>query len=311
MRPVALGPGAEFDAVRRMLACWGSAAPGVGGDTATLDLPAGERLVVSTDTSVENVHFRRAWLSPAEIGYRATAAALSDLAASAAMPRALLLALTLPPAWRSALEAIAEGVGAAARASGAAIVGGDLTGGAVLSLTLTTLGSAVHPLSRAGARPGDVLYVTGRLGGPAAALAAWLAGAAPDPDDRARFAHPIPRLREAQWLVARGATAGIDVSDGLVADVAHVAAASAVRISLDLARVPRTARSTPIEAGRSGEEYELAVTAPAGLDVSAFAREFDLPLSAIGSVAAGPPGVDVAVAGARVDPPMGYNHLSD
>jgi thiamine-monophosphate kinase len=311
MRPLALGPGAEFDAVRRMLARWGPAASGVGGDTAVLEIPAGERLVVSTDTSVENVHFRRAWLSPAEIGYRATAAALSDLAAAAATPRALLLALTLPRAWRDGLDAIADGVADAARAAGAAIVGGDLTSGELLSLTVTVLGSAAHPLSRAGARAGDVVYLTGRLGGPAAALAAWLAGVAPDPLDRARFAHPVARLREAQWLAARGATAAIDVSDGLVADAGHLAAASGVRIALDLSAAPRTAGTTAIEAGRAGEEYELAATAPAGLDLSGFTREFDLPLTAIGRVTGGPAGVEVVVAGARVDPPMGYNHLSD
>jgi thiamine-monophosphate kinase len=237
-------------------------------------------------------------------------AALSDLAAAAATPRALLLALTLPPAWRDALDAIADGVGEAARSSGAAIVGGDLTSGERLSLTVTVVGSTVRPLARAGARARDVVYLTGRLGGPAAALAAWLAGGTPAPDDRARFARPVARVREARWLAARGATAAIDVSDGLVADAGHLAAAGAVRIALDLDRVPRTARATPLDAGSGGEEYELLVTAPAGLDVAAFAREFELPLSAIGSVLTGTPGVEVVVSGARVDPPLGYDHLS-
>ncbi|MDB4882941.1 MAG: thiamine-monophosphate kinase, partial [Gemmatimonadetes bacterium] len=216
-----MGDGAEFDAIRRLLAIWESQAIGIGDDAAIVDIPAGERLVVSTDAAVENVHFRRAWLSAEEIGARATAAALSDLAAMAATPRGLLLALALPDHWRAELDALARGVGRVASATGCPIVGGNITRAAELSLTLTVLGSAVHPLERAGAVVGDDVYVTGTLGGPGAALRSWLAGGIPSPEDRARFASPMPRLHEARWLAALGAHAAIDISDGLLGDAAH------------------------------------------------------------------------------------------
>ncbi|HRN54682.1 MAG TPA: AIR synthase related protein, partial [Gemmatimonadaceae bacterium] len=106
---VAMGPGREFDAVRALLEQWGPAARGVGDDGAVLDVPPGEKLVVSTDTTVEEVHFRRAWLAPEEIGWRATQAALSDLAAMGARPLGVLLALTVPRDWRGELPALAEG----------------------------------------------------------------------------------------------------------------------------------------------------------------------------------------------------------
>ena len=306
---LALGPGREFDLVRDFLARWGPLARGVGGDCAVLDVPAGARLVVSTDTSVEDVHFRRAWLSPREIGYRATAAALSDLAAAAAEPLGLLLALTLPVAWRAGAGEIAEGVAEAARVAGAPIVGGDTTTGAALSLTVTALGAAARPLSRAGARPGDALWVTGALGGPAAALRAWLAGDAPDATHRARFARPVPRVAEARWLAGQGATAAVDLSDGLAADARHLAAASRVRLDLDADAVPRLAGVELALALAGGEEYELLVAAPASLDAAAFAARFGVPITRVGGVvalAAGePPGVH-----ARVDLPGGHDHLS-
>lgn len=305
-RPLALGPGGEFDLIRDFVRRWGAAARGVGGDCAELDVPAGERLIVSTDSSVEHVHFRRRWLSAHEIGYRATAAALSDLAAAAATPIGLLLALTAPAAWRSELGAIAEGVADAAMAAGAPIVGGDVTAGAVLSLTVTVLGRARRPLSRRGARSGDAVYVTGWLGGPGAALRALLAGAEPDAAHRARFAHPEPRLQEARWLAARGARAAIDLSDGLAADARHLAAASAVRVRLETERVPRMPGVDVRDALASGEEYELLVTAPPGLDVAAFRDAFGLPLTMVGTVLpGGEPGVE-----ARVDLPGGHDHFS-
>ena len=306
---LALGPGREFDLVRDFLARWGPLARGVGGDCAELDVPAGSRLVVSTDTSVEDVHFRREWLSPRDIGYRATTAALSDLAAAAAEPLGLLLALTLPGGWRDAAGEIAEGVAEAARLAGAPIVGGDTTAGAALSLTVTALGAAARPLSRAGARPGDALWVTGTLGGPAAALRAWLAGAAPDPAHRARFAHPVPRLAEARWLADRGATAAVDLSDGLAADARHLAAASGVRLDLDVDLVPRLAGVELAGALASGEEYELLVAAPAALDAAAFSTRFGVPITRVGRVVALAAGERAGVR-ARVDLPGGHDHLS-
>jgi len=119
-----LGPGAEFDAIRTLLAAWGPRARGIGDDGAVLDVPPGSKLVVSTDTTVEHVHFRREWLTPEGIGWRATMAALSDLAAMAAAPLGVLLALTVPTAWREALTPIAHGIGEAAAHGDIPIVGG-------------------------------------------------------------------------------------------------------------------------------------------------------------------------------------------
>lgn len=283
---LAMGPGREFDAVRALLAQWGPAARGVGDDGAVLDVPAGERLVVSTDTTVEDVHFRRAWLTPEEIGWRATQAALSDLAAMGAAPMGVLLALTLPREWRAALPELAHGIGAATQHAGAPIVGGDVTDGDRLALAITVLGHAPRPLSRAGARPGDTLYVTGRLGGPGAALAAWLREDVPDAAARARFARPEARIAAGLWLAAHGATAALDLSDGLAGDVAHLAAASGVTCVLDLDAIPCLPGVRVDDALQSGEEYELLVAGPA-LDVAAFAAAHGgLTLTAIGRVEA-------------------------
>jgi thiamine-monophosphate kinase len=305
-----LGPGREFDLVRVMMARWGDRARGIGDDATSLDLPPGEQLVVSTDTSLEDVHFRREWLSPEEIGWRATAAALSDLAAMAAKPLGVLVAVTLPPPWLDELGALADGIAAAASAAGAPIVGGDLTNGAPLALTLTVLGTTAAPLRRSGAQPGDTLWVTGQLGGPALAIAAWSEGRQPTPEARARFARPVPRIREAQWLAAAGATAGIDISDGLGGDAAHLAAASGVRITIEADAVPRIAGADVSTAQRSGEEYELLVTTRKSFDAVAFQRSFGLTLTRIGAVEHGDAGVDLLIGGERVASPAGYDHFS-
>ncbi len=304
-----LGPGAEFDAIRAMLREWGPHASGVGDDAALLRVPSGEELVVSTDASVEGVHFRRDWMSAAEIGERAAAAALSDLAAMAAAPLGMLLALAVPASWQDELLDLARGVGAAAAGARCPIVGGNLSRATELSLTITVLGATATPLRRTGARVGDRLFVTGRLGGPGAALRALLAGERPAPAHRARFVAPVPRLAEARWLAEHGVHAAIDISDGLLADAAHLARASGVSFSIDLSRVPCIAGVSRSDAAASGEEYELLVTVPASapLDVAAFAREFDLPLTEIGRVVAlGQEPVQV-VGGAATD--RGYDHL--
>ncbi|WKW11831.1 thiamine-phosphate kinase [Pseudogemmatithrix spongiicola] len=312
---LAMGPGREFDAVRALLAQWGPAARGVGDDAAVLDVPVGEKLVVSTDSTVEEVHFRRAWLSAEEIGWRATQAALSDLAAMGAAPLGVLLALTVPRDWRAALPELAAGIGAATGAAGAPIVGGDVTDGDRLALAITVLGHARRPLSRAGARPGDVLYVTGVLGGPGAALDAWMAGREPGDVARARFARPEARIAAGQWLAAHGATAALDLSDGLAGDVAHLAAASGVACVLELDAVPCLAGVRVDAALQSGEEYELLVAAPA-MDAAAFAAAHaGLRLTAVGRVEAlSPVGAAGAVraerGGAPVALPRAHDHFA-
>jgi thiamine-monophosphate kinase len=320
-RHLTLGAGREFDAIRTMLARWGPLAAGIGGDCAVLDPPAdGERLVVSTDTSVEGVHFRREWFTAADIGYRATMAALSDLAAAGARPIGVLVALTVPRAWRDELAALADGIGDAVGRAGTIIVGGDTTRGDALSLTVTVLGAALRPLTRRGARVGDRVYVTGVLGGPSMAIREFRGGGRPDPVSGARFARPTARIAEGRWLAAHGATAAVDISDGLAADLGHVASASGVRVRIDLARVPRLAGAQVRDIVAGGEEYELAVVAPA-LDVAEFARTFaageeggDVTLTEIGVVTGGGSGVDIVDASGeavRVDLTGGYDHFSD
>ena len=309
-----LGPGREFDVIRTLLERWGARARGVGDDAAIVDVPPGERLVISTDTSVEGVHFRRAWLSPREIGYRATAAALSDLAAMAATPLGVLLAIAIPPGWNSDLAAIADGIADAVDLCDVPIVGGDVTSGTELSIGVTVLGSALTPLVRTGARAGDRVCVTGTLGGPATTVAALEAGRTPGPDARTRFAHPVPRLREARWLASHGATSGIDISDGLVADAAHLAAASGVVLQLELERVPHMVGVEAMAAAAAGEEYELLVTLPPAAVVHDFEQQFSLPLTVVGQVlerrTGEEPSVETTYRGERVAPPRGYDHFS-
>jgi thiamine-monophosphate kinase len=309
---LALGPGREFDLVRALVRQWGSAAVGIGDDAAVLDVPAGEKLVVSADTSVENVHFRRAWMTPREIGFRATAAALSDLAAMGARPLGLLLSLTIPTAWGDEVMEIGAGVGECALAARTHVVGGDTSRGRELSIAVTVLGAAARPLGRDGARPGDRVYVTGTLGAPRAALDRLLRGLAADAAHRARFVRPVPRLAEGAWLGAHGATAAVDVSDGLIADLAHVAAASSVRIVIDIERVPVVRGVAARDAAASGEEYELALSAPA-IDGAEFERTFGVPITEIGRVlapdAAGAR-VECIEGGAFVDLAPGHDHLS-
>ena len=306
-----LGAGVEFDAIRAMLRVWGAQATGIGDDAAVLPLPEGESLVASTDASFEHVHFRRDWLTPREIGGRAAAAALSDLAAMAATPAGLLLALGIPPAWRGELDELAHGVGEVAAAALCPIIGGNVTRAGELSLTITVLGSSARPLERSGAHPGDVLYVTGMLGGPGAALDAFLRGAAPRDVERARFAAPRPRIAEGLWLAEHGARAAIDVSDGLVADAGHLAAASGARVVLDLASLPCLDGIAPESAASSGEEYELLVAFAPDVrpDARTFREQFGIPLSAVGHVTEGS-GVSFEVGGERVALRPGHDHLS-
>ena len=162
------------------------------GDDAAILLHEADTLVATTDAMVEGVHFRSDWLSPEEIGYRAAAANLSDLAAMGATPTALLLALALPETFdNAAIEELALGVQTCAEEPGARLVGGNLSAAAQMSVTITALGTQNGPvLRRSGARPGDLIVVTGTLGDAAAAVAAWEAGKTPVPPLRERFARP-------------------------------------------------------------------------------------------------------------------------
>jgi thiamine-monophosphate kinase len=317
MTHVPLGSGGEFDRVRAIAVALGDVLGPIGEDTAPIPDGAGT-LVVSVDASVEDVHFRRGWLTHEEVGWRATASALSDLAAAAATPVGVVAAVIVPrKSDQEALVDVMRGVGAAVGSVGARVLGGDLTSGAHWAVVVTVFGRVARPMSRAGAKPGDGVWVTGVVGGARAALHAWTAGVEPDSLARRAFAHPVPRIGAAQWLAARGATALMDLSDGLGGDAEHVAAASRVQLQVDLERLPlhasvpsaarRIGEPPELFAATAGEDYELLVTLPGDFDGAAeFARDNRLALTRIGTVMAGA-GVRATLGGA-VQPVHGFRH---
>ena len=302
-----LGPGKEFDAIRALIAQWGKLASGIGDDAAVLEVPRGDRIVTSVDAFVEGVHFRPEWIDAREAGYRAATAALSDLAAMGAEPLGVLFAIAVSESRRASLNEIGAGVGEAVQAAGTVIIGGNITAAAELSITTTVIGHVFEPLTRRNARAGDRLYVTGMLGGPGAALAAWLAGRQPHPAHRARFVHPQARIREARILADRGARACIDISDGLASELAHLAAASATSFTVEVERVPCMHGVSPMDAIRSGEEYELLIAAPQ-LDVAELQVALDCPITEIGRI--DPAGVGLTLGGKPVVAGGGHSHLS-
>jgi thiamine-monophosphate kinase len=307
---ISFGPGEEFRFIRRMIRRFGSLAVGIGDDAAIVHVPRDNAMVISTDTSVENVHFRRDWLTLDEIGYRATTAALSDIAAMGATGVGILIALSTPPEPHGALDSLGDGIARAAEVAGVRIYGGDTTRGPVLSLTITVIGNTREPMRRDAARAGHHVYVTGVLGGPAAAVRALTQGVPVPPAWRDRFANPHARLREGRWVAGRGARAAIDISDGLLADAEHVAAASNVRIRLDLDRVPTVDGVDPIVAAQSGEEYELLLTSAIPIDCGAFGDRFGVRLTDIGMVVDGQPGVQTTVQGRVLEvESRGYDHF--
>jgi thiamine-monophosphate kinase len=306
-----LGPGGEFDRIRRILSSLGANARGIGDDAALVDIPVGHKLVASTDSSVEGVHFRRDWMTFEEIGYRATAAALSDIAAMGAAPLGVLLAIALPESDLDSLDSLVRGCGEAAKVSGTAVIGGDLSGSPTLTIGVTVLGSAVRPISRNGAAAGDRIYMTGKLGGSGLGLAAMQRGEAPPAGAREKFVRPIPRIPEAAWLADRGATACIDISDGIVGDLGHIALASGVNLLVDIERIPLFPGAASDTALSSGEEYELCVTAPQDLDVEGFRSAFSLQLTLIGYVESSTsPGVIFRKSGAQVRASGSFTHFT-
>jgi thiamine-monophosphate kinase len=225
-------------------------AQGVEDDAAQVD-----GLVVTQDALVEGVHFRFDLLSWRALGFRAAAVNLSDLAASGAEPLALLVTLGLPGATELAdVLDLYEGLNEA----GVPIRGGDTTRADSVLLSVTALGRSARVPGRAGARPGDLVVVTGPLG---AAGAAWRAG---------RFAPPPLRVEEGRRL-AVVATAMLDVSDGLGADAAHLADRSGCRVAIELERVPLAAGAT-IEDLSFGDDYELLAATPDPLDFAVIGR---------------------------------------
>jgi thiamine-monophosphate kinase len=312
-----MGPGAEFDRIRSIARLLGDRAS-LGDDCALL--PEGDGfLALSTDVSVEGVHFTLEWIDLEEAGWRATAAALSDLAAEGATPLGVLSTVTMPAAaGESELLKLMAGVGAAAEFMRAPVLGGDLSAGPGWSVAVTVVGRAPAPVTRAGAQPGDRLWVTGELGGARLALEAWRRREEPAGLARARFARPEPRISAGLWLARHGAHAMIDLSDGIAGDVRHLAAASGVAVEIDLEKLPAVsgvaaqAKQLGISAGQfiaeAGEDYELLVAlAPTFKESLAFTRECGIALTEVGFMTEGD-GVRFLCEGREVDP-KGFSHF--
>lgn len=245
---------------------------GPGDDCAVQRLPSDRDLVFSIDTLVEGVHFPRDY-PPENLAWRALAVAASDLAAAGARPECFTLALTLPKADEEWLADFARGLGQASAAYQLALAGGDTTSGP-LTLTLQVHGTVARgkTLRRCGARPGDLVAVSGTLGDAGAALG-YLSESSPSADALAvleRYHRPQPRLELGQMVVDY-ASAGIDISDGLIADLGHILEASGVGARLEASRLPLSpalvrlvADRAPGYALRSGDDYELCLTFPPG-----------------------------------------------
>ncbi len=279
------------------------------GDDAAISVPAGAT-VTSVDVLVEDVHFRLPEFPLRSVGHKALAAALSDLAAMGAGPGEAYVQLGISDslADEPVLE-LADGLGAVAAAAGVVIAGGDVTRAPALIVAVTVVGHAADPealVPRSGARPGDVLVVTGELGGAAAGLAVLERPQLETQLDqpvaaalRARQLEPRPRLAAGAALAAAGATAMIDLSDGLGGDGGHLAAASSVRLVIESARLPvqegvgQVAAAAGLDAlalsASGGEDYELLATLPADRVDEAIASVGDggLALTAIGEVEIG------------------------
>lgn len=271
-----------------LLGAPGAALVGPGDDCAVLSAPDG-KVVVSTDVLVEDVHFRRAWSSAREVGGRAAAQNLADAAAVGAVPTGLVVSLVLPgelPAvW---VEDLARGLDDACRPWGAGVVGGDLAGGPLVVLAVTVLGDLEGraPVLRSGARPGDVVAHAGVRGRSAAGFALLDAGRADDArvpaDVRAvvldAFRVPSPPVGAGRAAAVAGATAMLDVSDGLLRDAGRIASASGVRLALDdpaevladeVALLSPVAAALGADATRwvltGGEDHGMLATFPPGV----------------------------------------------
>lgn len=315
----------EFELIARYFADLGPLRPGVlqdvGDDCALLALPPGQLLATSIDTMVAGRHFLPE-IDPEDLGWRALAAAVSDLAPAGAEPLWFTLALSLPEADPVWLAGFARGLRAGAEAWGLRLVGGDTTSGP-LTISLQVMGGvpAGQQIGRAGARPGDLVYLSGCTGEAAAALD--LLGKSPVTDTQAqllsRYLRPEPRLALGRGL--RGlATAAVDISDGLLADAGHIAERSGVRLELRSEALPLSpalvaelgAAHALVLALSGGDDYELCFCAPpsAHSEVEALAQSLGLPITCIGEAVASAGVVCLDASGTPIEAVRtGYEHF--
>lgn len=267
----------EFGLISRVTKGWvqpSTTLLGPGDDAALTAAPDG-RVVASTDMLVEGVHFRLDWSTPEQIGRKAAAVNLADVAAMGALPTALLVGLGCPPETPADLvQGLADGMWSEATSVGAGLVGGDTVSAPVVVISVTVLGdlAGLAPVTRSGARPGDVLAVAGRLGWAAAGLAVLNRGFRSPVEVVGAQRVPQPPYLAGPAAARAGATAMIDVSDGLLADLDHIADASGVGVEIESSRLPIAPKLADVAAAlgadplrwllTGGEDHALAATFP-------------------------------------------------
>lgn len=319
------GGGSEFDLIRRYFSALGERSDvplGVGDDCALLQPPAGQQLALTTDTLISGVHFFP-HCDPRALGYKALAVNLSDLAAMGAEPAWISLALSLPEPNAGWLQAFRDGLAELIHRYRLQLVGGDTTRG-LLAVTIQALGFCPpgQALTRAGARPGDLVLVSGTLGDAGLALRAAAGAVLPEEDRRSlqqRLDRPSPRVE--LGLALRGlASAAIDISDGLAADLGHILTASGAGARIELGQLPLSAQVRRwMEADgdwrlplAGGDDYELCICAPPEhrAELVRLGRELGCGMAVIGVVETAP-GLRCRLPdGSLLTAPSGYDHFS-
>lgn len=266
---------------------------GIGDDCAVLEVPPHQQLLVTTDYTIEDVHFRRAWHAPEVVGYRSLTRGLSDIAAMGGQPRAAFLSLALPPELpQDWVDRFMKGLLGLAQSFRVSLAGGDTSESpAGVLADIVVLGSVAkgNAILRSTARPGDRIYVTGALGGGSAGLAEFMAGGKPRTQDFPRHFRPVPRIEVGQFLRRhRLASAMIDLSDGLSTDLGHICEESSVgaeilETSIPRARIASTKNAVDLQyALHGGDDYELLFTAPRSKRVPT--RIAGVPVTCIGQI---------------------------
>ena len=288
---------------------------GPGDDGAVVAADDG-RVVASVDVLVDGVHFRTDWATAEQIGRRAALASMADIAAMGAVPTALLIGVCAPATTETRwITDVGRGLQAAAGEAGAAVVGGDLTRSPVLTLSVTVLGDLAGrpPVLRSGARVGDTVAIAGRVGWAAAGLAVLSRGFRSPVAAVSAYRVPEPPLAAGPQAALAGATSMIDISDGLLADLGHVASASGVGIDVRSTTLPVTPRLVEVASalGRNwlewavtgGDDHALVATFPAGTPLPEGWTE-------IGTVGPAPAdGPAVTLDGAAWDGATGWDHF--